>query len=204
MTINNNLEPQASEEEATAAAIVEDSKAHGQEAVADSLTEETADAVGAPQAPEEELETAATATEAYFEDDEDFLAGDDRVIDETDALGLFAQDQDVVAWDIEGLYDDDLELLPKSVIRSSPPVLTIKSTSGDTASFILTRGFARHMGEGLKRVESAYFGVDSRNPEKLTAKERLQRFGDWIKTHPVKTGLAAIVIGLVVYTLVVL
>jgi hypothetical protein len=141
----------------------------------------------------------------YFEDDEEFLRGDDITVHENFDLALFKQDENVVSWEIINFYKDGTTPRGKMALRNDPPIMKISSSSGDTAEFLVTKEFSKSLGSILQNVNKAYYGISPRKKsEPITQTEIKNKFrslGRWMLDHKIKTAVAVVVAALLVTAL---
>lgn len=141
----------------------------------------------------------------YFNDDEEFLRGDDKIVHENFDIALFKQDENVVSWEIVNFYKDGLHPRGKTALRNDPPIMKISSSSGDTAEFLVTKEFSRSLGSVLQDVNRAYYGISpKKNSERLSqevVKNKFSSVSQWMKDHKVKTAVAVVVLALLVTAL---
>lgn len=150
----------------------------------------------------------------YFEDDDEFLAGDDIEIHDGDVLSIFQQEEDVVSVEILNLYTPEGNLRNKFALRSDPPILEIKSSDGQVAQFVLTKNFAHGLSGKFEDAYSAYFGVESKSSKARKAKRAKKTDGskmtfqdhfndslNWVQDNKIKTGIGVLVFLLVIFGL---
>ena len=87
----------------------------------------------------------ASIVDTYFDDDEEFLAGDDKVLTEEQDMALFKQSGKVVKWRVENLYRPNGEFRRGNLVRANPPLLIISDSDGNEVEFTVTREFAASM-----------------------------------------------------------
>lgn len=156
---------------------------------------------------DEELEPqpSSNVEDDYFDDDEEFLRGDDTVVHENYDIALFKQDENVVSWEIVNFYKDGGSPRSKNALRNDPPIMKISSSSGDTAEFLVTKEFSKSLGVILSDVNKAYYGISpSRKSEPLTQagiKNKFRNLGRWMLAHKFKTAVAVVVAALLVTSL---
>lgn len=150
----------------------------------------------------------------YFDDDEEFLAGDDAEIYDEDALSMFQQSDKVVSVEVLNLYTPEGNLRNRLSLRSDPPILEIKSNDGQTAQFILTKNFSYGLLGKIDDAYSAYFGIQSKTSknkkkrkdkdedEKLTFQDRVNNGLNWMQDNKGKTFMGVIIVFLVIFGLV--
>lgn len=152
-----------------------------------------------------EPQYSSAVSDDYFEDDEEFLRGDDLVVHENADIALFKQDENVVSWEIVNFYKDGDDPRGKLSLRNDPPIMKISSSSGDTAEFLVTKEFARSLGAILQDVNKAYYGISpSRKSTPISQaeiKNKFRAFGQWMLDHKVKAAVAVVVAALLVTAL---
>lgn len=124
----------------------------------------------------------------YLDDDEQFLAGDDVVVSESDALSLFKQTDNVVSYEVLNFYDDNGKPRNRLSLRNDPPILHISSSDGQSADFVLTKNFTSGTARMLRDVERAYVGMSPKKSadEKKTFRSRVDDVKSWAKANKAK------------------
>lgn len=147
-----------------------------------------------------EPQPSSDSSNEYFDDDEEFLRGDDTIVHENYDISLFKQDENVVSWEIVNFYKDGANPRGKTALRNDPPIMKISSSSGDTAEFLLTKEFSRSLGSVLQDVNRAYYGISpAKKAEKLTQEgiqNKFRAMGRWMLAHKFKTAVAVVVLAL--------
>lgn len=147
-----------------------------------------------------EPQSNSDSSDGYFDDDEEFLRGDDTLVHESFDIALFKQDENVVSWEIVNFYKDGSTPRGKTALRNDPPIMKISSSSGDTAEFLITKEFSKSLGSILQDVNKAYYGISpSKKSLPLTQagiKNRFQNLGRWMLDHKFKTAVAVVVLAL--------
>lgn len=143
--------------------------------------------------------------DSYFAEDEAFLAGDDRVLDESQKDGVVLQSDNVIRWRVDNLYTKNGNFKHYGMVRANPPVLTIESSDNDEVSFVLSREFASQMESVMKDVRRAYAGdpfLPSPPPtRKMSDEDRADRKSwwsrakTWASEHKVKAGFLIVIGG---------
>lgn len=143
--------------------------------------------------------------DSYFAEDEAFLAGDDRVLDESQKDGVVLQSDNVIRWRVDNLYTKNGNFKHYGMVRANPPVLKIESSGDDEVSFVLSREFASQMESVMKDVRRAYAGdpfLPSPPPtRKMSDEDRANRKSwwsrskNWASEHKVKAGFLIVVGG---------
>lgn len=150
------------------------------------------------------LSTEKTSQE-YLDDDELFLAGEDSILSQKDALSIFQQSDKLVSYEIMNFYDKNGKVKNKLSLLNDPPILHISSSDQQSADFVLTREFTRTMAHLLKDVDKAYIGISPKKEKKPLTQDNVRQWFDsvlnWAKENKVKAGLLGILVILfVVYT----
>lgn len=143
--------------------------------------------------------------DSYFAEDEAFLAGDDRVLDESQKDGVVLQSDNVIRWRVDNLYTKNGNFKHYGMVRANPPVLTIESSDNDEVSFVLSREFASQMESVMKDVRRAYAGdpfLPSPPPtrkmsdeDRASKKSWWSRAKTWASEHKVKAGFLIVIGG---------
>jgi hypothetical protein len=144
----------------------------------------------------------ASIVDTYFDDDEEFLAGDDKVLTEEQDMALFKQSGKVVKWRVENLYRPNGEFRRGNLVRANPPVLIISDSDGNEVEFTVTREFAASMRSVMGDAEIAHmsstlppWATPTRRPGADNASTWRERCVEWAKEHKVKaTGLILLAI----------
>lgn len=144
--------------------------------------------------------------DTYFDDDEEFLAGDDKVLTEEQDMALFKQSGKVVKWRVENLYRPNGEFRRGNLVRANPPVLIISDSDGNEVEFMVTREFAASMRSVMGDAEIAHmsstlppWATPTRRPGVANTSTWWERCVEWAKEHKVKaTGLILLAIYMVV------
>ncbi len=148
----------------------------------------------------------ASIMDTYFDDDEEFLAGDDKVLTEEQDMALFKQSGKVVKWRVENLYRPNGEFRRGNLVRANPPVLIISDSDGNEVEFMITREFAASMRSVMGDAEIAHmsstlppWATPTRRPGADNTSTWRERCTQWAKEHKVKaTGLVLLAIYMVV------
>lgn len=148
----------------------------------------------------------ASIVDTYFDDDEEFLAGDDKVLTEEQDMALFKQSGKVIKWRVENLYRPNGEFRRGNLVRANPPVLIISDSDGNEVEFTVTREFAASMRSVMGDAEIAHmsstlppWATPTRRPGADNTSTWWERCVEWAKEHKVKaTGLVLLAIYMVV------
>jgi hypothetical protein len=144
----------------------------------------------------------ASIVDTYFDDDEEFLAGDDKVLTEEQDMALFKQSGKVVKWRVENLYRPNGEFRRGNLVRANPPLLIISDSDGNEVEFTVTREFAASMRSVMGDAEIAHmsstlppWATPTRRPGVANTSTWKERCAEWAKGHKVKaTGLILLAI----------
>jgi hypothetical protein len=137
-------------------------------------------------------------TDSYFDDDELFLAGDDKVVHEDDVMALFKQTDRAVMVQVLNFRTPNGDVRKPIFMKNDPPILEVTSSQGDKVELILTKELSQHLAKQLEDVRRAYFGIAPKNKTTLTQesiKDKINDFVTWMKAHKIKTivGVLAVV-----------
>lgn len=147
---------------------------------------------------EEPIAEPLAQTNQYLDDDESFLAGDDVILSETDALSIFQQSENVVSYEILNFSDDKGKPRSRLSLLNDPPILHITSSDEQSADFLLTREFTRTLAGLLKDVDRSYSGISPKSKKKPLSQESVRSWFDnvieWGKENKFKAVLLGIVI----------
>lgn len=85
----------------------------------------------------------------------------DEIIDEGESFGMVDNDEEFLAFSIDGLYSDKKETKYKNslLLRKSPPIMEISSSNGDKVKVPLTYNFLKSLLRVLNDVNFAYLGM---------------------------------------------
>ena len=144
----------------------------------------------------------ASIVDTYFDDDEEFLAGDDKVLTEEQDMALFKQSGKVIKWRVENLYRPNGEFRRGNLVRANPPLLIISDSDGNEVEFTVTREFAASMRSVMGDAEIAHmsstlppWATPTRRPGVANTSTWKERCAEWAKGHKVKaTGLILLAI----------
>lgn len=127
-----------------------------------------------------------------YDDDEQLIRSKDAVLEDEEAYAIFKQDDGVVSWKIENLFDAEGKQYSKRELNANPPVLTIEGSNESKAEFILTKDFSRSMSEILNRVHYGYYGLEKKPKKHFTVASAKQAIIDAVGARPI--GVASIVL----------
>lgn len=109
--------------------------------------------------------------DSYLEDDEEWAAAADQILHQDEDTVIAQQEDAVVSWDIQGLYDENGKVRSKRSLRNNPPMLVISDSLGENATFVLTKDLAGVLSRHFDNTYRAYYGI--RPKSELTLKEKL-------------------------------
>lgn len=135
--------------------------------------------------------------EDFWNDDLEVLAGDDTLMELNKSSALFKQQENVISWSIENLYDEKGKLRRKDSLRKRPPVFSIDDSLGNSVNFVLTKNLSHSLSEEFEAVYRAYFGVSTKKKFGSTEDDSIVT---WMKNHTFLTVLLAVlfVLGLII------
>jgi transcriptional regulator with XRE-family HTH domain len=135
--------------------------------------------------------------EEYFDDDQFLNPSDDVVIDADQSAALIKQYENVITWKLEGFYNEDGTRKSRLSLKASPPMLSIESSNGEAALFVLTENVAKSLSEITNNVWRGYYGVGPKKSNSITQREtegKMAELTDWVMTHKIQTIVSAVVI----------
>lgn len=89
----------------------------------------------------------------------------DKEIDRSEDRGLIEQNQSVVAWRIENLYDTDGKMFSPRVLKSNPPSLIVSDGEDNEVAFLLTKNLTMHLNGAFSQVYHAYYGISTKSSD---------------------------------------
>lgn len=152
---------------------------------------------GTPEEPEE-------PPLRLLSDDEEWLKGDDLVLSEDEDAAFLKQLENTVSWRIEGMYNDKGKTYNQLYLRENPPILIVEASTGDVASFVLSKNMVRTMSTGLDDLKKAYYGAGRHRGEARTIDEKARAVPQWAKENPIKAAITALLITAMIMLMVVL
>lgn len=147
----------------------------------------------------------------YFDDDEEFLSGEDRTIHDSDVLSMFQQNDNVVSIELKNLYNNDGKLRNSLVLKDDPAVMEIRSSEGNFAQFVLTKEFAYGLYQKSEQAYKAYYGIEpksvkerrNKDKEKLTMKDRWHNSLEWMDENKGKSVAFLLLIIVIIWAIVI-
>lgn len=133
------------------------------------------------------------------------LLDNDKIEEESALMGIVSQEDDMLAFSIEGVYKDDKQskYITGRKLKENPPVLKISSGTGEEVQFLLTKDFTRLLSKSLEEVNKAYSGyVYVKEKNNMTLIERIKNIPNKIKEKPFGSLLTIASIIVVIYVLI--
>lgn len=129
------------------------------------------------------------------------LIENDKIEDESSVMAIVSQNDDMLAFSIDGLYKDDKHKKYKTgkVLKENPPILRVSSGKGDEVQFLLTKEFSRHLYSALNEVNKAYAGYVYVTKDE--DKPKLEKLKSYIKEKPITAVFSFISILIIIYVL---
>lgn len=131
------------------------------------------------------------------DDDEAILASSDTLLHSDDALTIAQQEDAVVKWDIQGLYDERGKVRSKRSLRNNPPIFVVSDSNGEEATFILTKDLSAALARNFENANRAYYGIKPRDEMKFR-----EKLGEAKQGFRENMGKAIVVGGLLVALLI--
>lgn len=133
------------------------------------------------------------------------LLDNDKIEEESALMGIVSQEDDMLAFSIEGVYKDDKQskYITGRKLKENPPVLKISSGTGEEVQFLLTKDFTRLLSKSLEEVNKAYSGyVYVKEKNNMTLMEKIKNIPNKIKEKPFESLLTIASIIVVIYVLI--
>lgn len=133
------------------------------------------------------------------------LLDNDKIEEESALMGIVSQEDDMLAFSIEGVYKDDKQskYITGRKLKENPPVLKISSGTGEEVQFLLTKDFTRLLSKSLEEVNKAYSGyVYVKEKNNMTLMEKIKNSPNKIKEKPFESLLTIASIIVVIYVLI--
>lgn len=154
-----------------------------------------------------ELEDAPVSDEddstGYFSDDEEFLKGDDRVMEQAPTAALLQQMDNVVSYTLKNFENENGRRRSKYALRADPPVFLIESSNGDFAEFVVTRELSAHLEHLFGTVRRGYYGVDAKKKtvtDQGQVRSRVREVTEWCESNPTRASIIAALLILTILT----
>jgi len=201
----NDLEQPLRPSEGQDTSSLQDERSGDESASSDRSTAvEAPDAAKAPvdlDSESAEASEARSATEpsrdSYLDDDEEWLHAADEILHKDETSVIAQQEDAVVSWDIQGLYDDSGKVRGKRSLRNNPPMFVVSDSSGDSATFVLTKELSGVLARHMDNAHRAFYGI--RPKDELSFKEKLSDARTGLREN---MGKAIVVGGLLVALLI--
>lgn len=107
-------------------------------------------------------------------EEEDY--SNDVVLDAQDDMGLIEQEDDILNWEVVGLYKDNGKMHPARYLKRNPPVLTLKNDSGMEANFVLTKNLSYQLRYAVDSVYKGYFNIESAGIDEDKTESRIKKW----------------------------
>ena len=107
-------------------------------------------------------------------EEEDY--SNDVVLDAQDDRGLIEQEDDILNWEVVGLYKDNGKMYPARYLKRNPPVLTLKNDSGMEANFVLTKNLSYQLRYAVDSVYKGYFNIESAGIDDDKTESRIKKW----------------------------
>lgn len=120
--------------------------------------------------------------------DEIDLSELDEVLEKTIDEAIILQESNTVKWRVEGLFDDEGEILSARKLKKDPPILIVESVDKETgeenfASFVLTPEFSRTLQDLGSITWQAYNGIKAKELEARSLKTLPGDLLQWAKDN---------------------
>lgn len=182
-TVNKSLESSLSDSNAVDESYV-DNTVEGDQAVtydpSDPIEDEQSDATDKKvdqDTSDSEQDSNANGNEqssdgdSYLDDDEAWSRSDDEILFNDETTVVSQQEEAVVKWDIQGLYDDLGKVRSKRSLKNNPPLLVVSDSTDSTVSFVLTKNLAGNLARHFENTHRAYYGISPKS--ELSFKEKM-------------------------------
>lgn len=144
--------------------------------------------------------TDAESADSYFDDDENWDELSDTIIHQDEISVIAQQNEAVVRWNIEGLYDEDGKVRSKRSLKNNPPIFVVSDSNGEEATFVLTKSLAGILANHFENAHRAYYGIRPRG--EMSFKEKLGKAKIGLKNNMGKAIIiGGILIGLLIFGL---
>lgn len=139
---------------------------------------------------------------SYFEDDQEWLSGDDLTVHEDINMAIVKQSDTVVSWQVDNFYKENGEPRSARSLKNDPPIFTVGDSRGESVSFVVTKEFARQLESIMGDIHRGYFNVSSKRAKELNqkgVKGSFEKIKQWVSDNKGK----AVVLGLAVVAVLV-
>lgn len=151
--------------------------------------------------PSNEDEPIEKPVDSYFDDDENWDELSDTIIHQDEFSVVAQQNEAVVKWNIEGLYDEDGKVRGKRSLRNNPPLFVVSDSNGEEATFVLTKELSGVLANHFENAHRAYYGIRPR--DEMSFREKLGEAKTGIKNNMGKAIIiGGLLVGLLIFGLV--
>lgn len=119
--------------------------------------------------------------DSYFNDDEACLSINEELLNVEDNSVIVKQDDVLVSWSIENLYDDNGKVLSKRELKNSPPILKVVNSNDEEVAFVLTKELSAILANHFENTYRAYFGL--RPKSERTFREKISDTKNTLSEH---------------------
>lgn len=122
-----------------------------------------------------------------FDDQEILDLNNDTIEEEDNLLGIVSQNDDLLAFSIDGVYSDEKQTkyVTGKKLKDNPPVLRVSSGNGEQVEFLLTKEFSRMLLSSLQEVNKCYSGYKYVT-KNATLSEKFKDIPKWFKEKPLE------------------
>lgn len=119
------------------------------------------------------------------------LINNDKIIEQDNVYSILEQNENLIAFKIEGVYKDvDKRVYnSKKHLSTNPPKLVINDSNENEVTFLLTKDFTNNLMESLEEVNRAYLGYATSKKKEPFSLQRL------FKEEPLKAILLILMCG---------
>lgn len=138
--------------------------------------------------------------EEQLEEDEEWANAADRIIHSDEHSVQAIQQEVVVDWDIENLYDDQGKIRGKRSLRNNPPLLVVSNSDGQAVSFVLSKDLSGILARHFENANRAFYGI--RPKEELSVREKFSEAKTGLRENMGKAIIVGgILLGLLIFGL---
>ena len=129
------------------------------------------------------------------------LIKNDNIEDSSSLMGIVSQDNDMLAFSIEGVYKDEKQTkyVTGKRLKDNPPVLKIRSGKGDEVQFLLSKLLSKSLNE-VNKAYAGYIYVKEEN--NMTLIDKIKNLPNIIKKKPIESLFTIASIIVIIYILV--
>lgn len=107
----------------------------------------------------------------------------EEILEKGESSLISSHGDDLVSWSIEDFYRENGDIKSKGEMKSKPPYLLVKSSSGDQANFYLTKEVSKELSRIMNEVYNAHYGIKPFRDS--SPKEKVKKIGEWLMEHKV-------------------